>query len=84
MEEKYLCCGCNTDKGVKIRDDGSSFSLNMLEQRKKYHNEKLICSDCGSNKAKRRCISTGIGKNDFLADILCDDCFVEMFYEFAN
>ena len=83
-----LCDSCNTERGVKEREHENktegNFCLGCWNVYKKDIGKVLICSDCGSNKASRRCISTGNGKNNYLSDILCDSCFIDMFYEYSH
>ena len=84
----YLCDSCNTERGVRLRThegkEEGHYCLGCWNAIKKDIGKVFICSDCGSNKASRRCISTGSGKNDYLSDILCNDCFSEMFYDYSN
>jgi uncharacterized protein YlaI len=90
MKEKitYLCDSCNTDIGVKIRTkDGveeGMYCRGCWNAIKDDIGKVFICDDCGSNKARKRYISTGVGKNDYLHGVLCDDCFLKMFYEYSN
>jgi hypothetical protein len=81
-----LCDSCNTERGVKERThEGKiegNFCLGCWNAYKKDIGKKFICSECGSNKASRRFISTGNGKNEYLSDILCDSCYIDMFYEY--
>lgn len=83
-----LCDSCNTEKGVKERKYENkiegNFCLKCWNAYKKDIGKVFICSNCGSDKASRRRISTGNGKNDYLSGILCDNYFIDMFYEFSD
>jgi hypothetical protein len=84
----YLCDCCGTERGVKERKHNEiiegNFCLGCWNAYKKDIGKVFICSDCGSNKAKKRIISTGVGKNNYMSDILCESCFIDMFYEYSN
>ena len=87
-KEITYICECGEDKRIKPRYHNGNYEghycLKCWNIIKKDIDKTFICSECGSKKASKRYISTGVGKNEYLHDILCDSCFIDMLYECRN
>jgi len=83
--ENYICCECQTDKNVKMRQTKhgeSTMCTKCWNVCKKDESVTLICEDCGSNKnVERRYMTTESGA---LGGRLCKSCFNDLLYEFMN